>query len=161
MINNRQITEFITSEVSTNLDIETYCVDNFSKSILILVGVDVENAPEEESMPILLVEPVIKSIGESNSNFEYEMFLRLLIVGNDKPSTNGNIVTYDGIYQIEELGNMIVELLKESFAQKSNMDVFEVEFYHDEINTFPIYTGSIMINFSVPNTIGCSKIAFN
>lgn len=161
MIVNRDIMEFIADKVLASTDIETYCQTNFNKSLMVIVGVDVMNPPDTTDLPCLVIEPTVKSIGDKNSNFDYEITLQLGIQGKDKPTILGNKVVYDGVYQIEELGNLIVDLIKSEFALHTNMDTFDVSFYQDEINAFPTYSGVVLASMSVPNVIGENKIIFS
>lgn len=159
MISNREITEFIVSEIDING--QDYFYNKYGRNLLIMVGVDVSNPPEGADMPLMIVEPTVKSIGDSATDFDYEIVLHFAIEGNRTPSKSGNIIRYDGVYAIEEDGNYLVELLRNSFKQKSNLDMFDIDFYHNEINAFPVYTGVIVVGFSIPNVIGEQKINFN
>lgn len=159
MITNKEITEFLVEELKDDIGIKNYCENELKSKFSIFVGVDVNNAPTKDDMPLLLIEPLIKNIGDSEKNFDYEMLLKVLIKGFDKPKVNENVVIYDGIYEVESLGGLIVDKLQNSFS-KTNLDTYEIGYYSDEINSFPIYTGTILINLSVPNVIGCEKLKF-
>jgi len=161
MIVNKDITEFVADNVLASTNIETYCQTNFTKSLMVLVGVDNMNPPDITDLPCLIIEPTVKSVGDKNSNFDYEIALHLGIQGKDKPTITGNKVVYDGVYQIEELGNLVVDLIKKEFAIHTNMNTFDVSFYQDEINAFPTYSGVILASMSVPNVIGENKIIFS
>ena len=159
MISNKEITEFIATEIDTGAN--AYFVGKYSRPLLILVGVDVNNPPKEADMPLMVIEPTVKNIGDSATDFDYEMVLHLSVEGTSQPTKDGNIIRYEGIYDIEEDGNYLVELLRNSFKCKTNLEMFDIDFYHNEINSFPVYTGAIVIGFSVPNVIGGTKITFN
>lgn len=161
MINNQEITEFIADKVLASSEIDTYCATTFGRSLLVQVGVDINNPPEEVEFPCLIVEPTMKNVGSQDSNFDYEIVLHLGIKGDEKPTISGQKIVYDGIYKIEELGNLIVELLRDEFGCNSNLDTYDVAFYHDEINAFPIYSGVVVASLVVPNVIGSHKIQFN
>lgn len=161
MIINKDITEFIADKVIENADIETYCQDNFSQSVLVFIGVDNENPPSEIDFPCLIIEPTVKNIGTNDTNFDYEIVLHLAIKGNEKPLKEGNKITYDGVYKIEELGSIITQMMKNEFSVNTNMDTYDLSFYQDEINSFPVYSGVIVVSMSVPNVIGTDKITFN
>lgn len=159
MITNKIITEFLIDELKDETSIKEYCKNELKAEFKIYVGVDVNNAPTKDDMPLLLIEPLIKNIGDSEKNFDYEMLLKVLVKGFDKPKIDSNVVVYDGIYEVEHLGGLIVEKLQTSLS-KTNLDTYEIGYYSDEINAFPIYSGTILINLSVPNVIGCEKLKF-
>lgn len=161
MIVNKEITDFIADKVLASAEIEAYCQTNFSQSLMVLIGVDNNNPPEVQDLPCLIVEPTSKNIGSEDSNFDYEIALHIGIEGVDKPTISGNKVVYDGVYQIEELGSLIVDLMKKEFAVNTNMDTFDITFYQDEINAFPTYSGVVLASMSVPNVIGENKITFS
>lgn len=160
MVNNIEITEFLLSQVKNSDEIGEFCRRNFKRSLLQMVGVDINNAPESGDAPFLIYEPIIKNIGDQEAEFEYEFYLRLGVKGSDKAEKDGDIVRYKGIYQIEELGNLIVGAIKNSIDCKSNLEAYEINFYHDEINVFPLYSGTIILRFSVPHVIGQEQIKF-
>lgn len=160
MINYRQITQFIIKTINESTDIRQYVQNTYNKEIKIFVGANTEDPPGKDEMPLLLIEPIIKNIGNAEVNFNYEMLLKVALVGFDKPKVEDNVIIYDGIYEVEELGGLVVEALRKAFGKKSNLDTYDIDFYHDEINAFPIYTGTITIGFNVPNVLGCEKIEF-
>lgn len=160
MVSNIEITEFLLKQVANSVRIAEYCDQNFKRSLVQMVGVDINNAPIDEDAPFLIYEPIIKNIGGSESYFEYEFYLKLGVKGGDKAKKDGDIIRYEGIYQIEELGNLIAYALKEAIGCKSNLDAYEVNFYHDELNAFPLYSGTIIFRFSVPQVIGEEQIKF-
>ena len=161
MILNKEITEFIANELISSSEIDSYCQTTYGKSLLVFIGVDINNPPKEDDMPCIIIEPTVKNIGNKESQFDYEIVLHLAIAGSEKPIINGNKILYSGVYDVEELGDLIVEHLKKQIGIKSNMDAYSVDFYQDEIATFPIYSGVIVVGMSVPNTIGENKIVFN
>lgn len=161
MILNKEITEFLSSEITASAEIENYCQTKYGKSLLVFIGVDVNNPPSEEDMPCLIIEPTVKNIGSQEAKFDYEILLHIAIKGSEKPTVNGNKVLYEGVYDIEELGELIVGVLKKQIGIKSNMDAYGVDFYQDEINAFPVYSGVVVVGMSVPNIIGEDKITFN
>lgn len=160
MVSNKDITEFLADKVIASQDVSDYCNANFNKDMLVFIGVDVNNPPDIDSLPALIIEPTVKNVGENETNFDYEIALHIGIKGNEKPEISGNKVTYSGVYKIEEIGNILVDLTKKEFATHTNMDTFDVSFYQDEINAFPTYSGVVVASFSVPNTIGNSEIEF-
>lgn len=161
MIVNKDITEFLSDRILASSEVDYYCQNNFHKSLMVFVGVDVNNPPQIKTLPALIIEPTVKNIGEKASSFDYEMAISIGIEGKDEPTIDGNKVLYDGVYKIEELGDLIVELIKNEFSLHTNMDTYDVTFYQDEINAFPTYSGVVLVSFSVPNAIGENKLTFS
>lgn len=161
MITNKEITEFIADKVLSSQDVDAYCQSNFSKSLMVFVGVDVSNPPDISDLPCLIVEPTVKNNSDNVQTHTYEIVMSLGILGDEKPVTNGNKVVYEGVYKVEELGNLIADTIRTEFSLHTNMDVNDVMFYQDEVNAFPVYGGVVVANMNVPNTIGSDKIEFN
>jgi len=105
MIVNKDISEFIATIVLASGDIDDFCMLNFNRSLLVMIGVDNNNPPSDIDLPCLIIEPTVKNIGSKDSIFDYEIALHIGIKGTDKPTKDGNKVVYDGIYIVEELGN--------------------------------------------------------
>lgn len=161
MVSNTELVEFMLKVILANDEINEYCKTHFNTSLLLLVGVDVNNAPQENEMPILILEPVVKNLG-TQSDFEYEFFLKLALKGNKEPKLGDDgVLRYEGIYQIEELGNLIALTIEKAINCQTNIDTSEVNFYHDEIAYFPLYSGTIIISFSLPKVIGDRQLRLN
>jgi hypothetical protein len=158
LITNKEISEFLIDKLSISTSLETYSQSQFSKSPLIFLGIDTENPPHTTDYPLLAIAPMTNEMSDSNTNYDYEMVIHLMINGSENPTTNGNVIKYEGIYKIEEMGNIVVEELKSAF-NCTNLDSYEITFYNHEITLFPIYSGAIVINFSVPNIIGNDKLS--
>lgn len=149
-----QITEYLLLELKNDKAIKQYCQKEFSQDLLLMVGADVTNPPSGVLYPILGFDPVLKVAGSKESEFEYQLLLRLLIKGDDKPSlSDENILRYEGVYQVETLGDLIVKAINKAIS-KTNLDMYSVEFFHDEIAHFPLYSGAIVLGFSTPQFIG-------
>jgi len=160
-ISNREIKNFIIASLVADTAINDYCNSKFAKTLMILSGIDVTNPPKETDYPVFSIDPLQKDIGESNSDFTYQLLTHLAIAGDDKPLIAGDVVEFTGIDLVEELADLITDNLKKSFSEGSNLEMFDITFYHDEITAFPTYSGAIAITFEVPNVIGCDKITFN
>lgn len=161
MINNKEITDFLASTITGASEISAFTVTKYGKDLMVFIGVDVQNPPDALDLPCAIIEPTVKNIGSSDSAFDYEVVIHIGIEGSDKPTINGNIVTYDGVYNIEDLGNLIVESIRTAIASSTNLDTYAIDFYIDEIANFPTYSGVILLSMSVPNVIGTNKILFN
>ena len=156
MITNKEISEFLISALSTSTALESFTQAKFSKSALIFLGIDIENPPQTTDYPLLAIAPLVNDLSDENTNYDYEIVIHLMIDGK-KPTVDGNIVRYESIYEIEEMGNILVDELKHAFCN-TNLDTYDISFYNHEITMFPVYTGTIVIHFSVPNVIGDTKL---
>jgi len=157
LITNKEISEFLINTLSVSINLETYSQNQFSKSPLIFLGIDTENPPHTKDYPLLAIAPMVNEMSDSNTNYDYEMVIHLMVKGEETPNISGNVIKYEGIYKIEEMGNIIVDELKNAFCN-TNLDSYEITFYNHEITLFPIYSGAIVIHFSVPNVIGDAKL---
>ena len=156
MITNKEISEFLITKLSNSIELRDYCNDNFGKEPLIFLGIDTENPPKERDYPLISLAPLANEMSDSNTNYDYEIVLHIFIKDGD-PNITGNIIRYEGIYKVEEFGNIVVKELKEAFCN-TNLEAYDITFYNHEITLFPIYTGAVVINFSVPNVIGDEQL---
>lgn len=161
MIDNQEITFFIANTIINDVNIDSFVTTTYGKSVMVFVGVDVQNPPEILDLPCVIIEPTVKNIGSSDSAFDYEIVLHIGVKGEDKPTINGNLITYEGVYDVERLGNLVVEALRTAIASSTNLDAYSIDFYIDEIANFPTYSGVVLFSMSVPNVIGTDKILFN
>jgi len=157
LITNKEISEFLISALTASTNLETYSQNQFSKSPLIFLGIDTENPPHTTDYPLLAIAPIVNEMSDNNTNYDYEMVVHLMMNGDETPNIVGNVIKYEGIYKIEEMGNIIVDELKSAFGN-TNLDSYDISFYNHEITLFPIYSGAIVIHFSVPNVIGDAKL---
>ncbi|EAJ1232636.1 hypothetical protein YY92_08170 [Campylobacter fetus] len=160
MINNTEIAELIIRAINKTEMINEYCNAEFKKSLILCVGTDIKNPPKGADVPFLFFEPIIKEISDTLPYYTYEFYSTLLIEGSDKPEIKKNVVRYNGIYQIETLGDLICEAIK-SEINCSNLELIDCSFYHNQIDVFPIYSGTIVIKFAISNVIGDEKLILN
>jgi len=157
MITNQEISEFLISKLSNSSQLSDYANANFGKDPLIFLGIDVENPPKDSDYPIIALSPLVNEMSDSNTNFDYEIVLHIFIEGGKTPNITDNVVRYEGIYKVEGLGNIVVKELKDAFCD-TNLEAYEITFYNHEITLFPIYTGAVIVNFSVPNVVGDTQL---
>jgi len=161
VISNKEIKNFIMDKILADAPIDHFCVANFNRSLLVMSGINEAKPPEAEDYPVFLIDPIDKTIGESNSNFTHQILCHLVITGDTEPLVVGNRIEHTGTDVLEELGDLIIDCLKKNIDAYSNLEMFDISFFHNPINAFPHYSGAIEINFEVPNIIGCNKITFN
>ena len=160
MITNQEISELLISALSNSTAINDYSTAKWNKNPLIMLGIDIEKPPFDTDYPLFAIAPMVNQMSDNNTNFDYEIVVHVFIKGADEPTINGNIVRYTGIYEVEDIGNIAVQELKDAFCN-TNLEAYDITFYNHEITLFPIYTGAIVINFSVPNVIGTTKLSMN
>lgn len=154
MITNKQISEAMIECVNTNTKIQEYCIKTFKQEPLIFLGIDIQNPPRETEYPALIFEPLKKEIARDSKELQYIFLIRVVIKGNDKPELTGNIARYAGVYQVEELGNLICDAVYNKLGCNTNLTIQECDFYQDEINVFPVYSGTVITVFTIENVIG-------
>lgn len=155
-IQNYEVLDFIADEIKDVPSIKTFCDTNFDKeNITIYLGADERLPPESwENYPVVVIAPLPRDTGEANSQSEYSFMATVLIEGSEKPIIDGNIVKYDGIYKIEEMTTLILDLLENSFSSKTNVEALDIRYIQAPIINFPIVEADIIVKFSVGHAIG-------
>lgn len=153
---NHEVLDFICGEIKDVQEIKDFCDLNFGKeNITIYLGADERLPPESwEVYPVIVISPLPKDIGEANAQSDYSFMTTVLIEGSKKPVVDGNVVKYDGIYKIEQLSTIILDLLEESFSSKTNVEALDIKYIQAPILNFPIVEADIVIKFSMGHAIG-------
>ena len=161
-IKNYEVLDFIKDEIKNIQAIKDFCDINFNKpNITLFIGADERMPPEQlEYYPAIVICPLPKDIGDANVQSDYSFMTTVLIAGKDKPIMDGNVITYDGIYQVEKLSSLILDYLVTAFDTKTNVESLDIKYISAPVVQFPIYEADIVIKFSIGHTIGsdCSLL---
>lgn len=163
MLLNTQIINFMKEIFTNDNELKAYVMKEFNKELVLLVGIDVNASVERELIPAIVIEPLTKQVGEKNKDFIFTLLIRILIKGNEMPKQTRlkDIILneYTGIYQVEKIGEFLINGIKNRLCE-TNVENESIEFYHDEIDSFPMCSGAVVFEFSLPNLIGEEEIKF-
>lgn len=160
---NHEVLDFIRDEIKDNADIKAYTLAQFNKeNISLFIGADERRPPEGwDVYPAIVICPLPKELGSAKMQSENSFMVTVLIQGDKRPVEVGNVTTYYGIYQIEDLSTIILNILEDAFSTKTNVDGIDIKYISAPVLNFPYYEADIVISFDTTHTIGgeCSFLS--
>jgi len=130
--------------------IKTFCQTKYSKDPLIFIGFNAADPPTDGDCPAIIVFPGVKSEGEEISEFSYNLTVSWSIL-NKSPTVTNNVVEYAGLYESDQLGHLIYDVLKNISA---NSPISSAEYFIDATTSHPQFPGRLDITFTIPVVIG-------
>ena len=127
--------------VGTDDGIKDFCITNYGRAPVVYLGIDDENPPSQGEMPVIVIYEAPRSMkGEDSRVMIYECEIGVVIY-QDAITVNGNIKTYDGLVEVEELRELV-----ESATLKDRLGKVSV---HGDTSTeywFPIFRSNTTIS---------------
>ena len=130
--------------------INAFCMDKYSKLPTIYLGFDGKNMPKESDCPVIILAPGNKTEGLEQSNHTFYKFIRWS-VANKSITKAGNIVSYDGEIESDELGQLIYMELAEL---NPDMPISQVDIDVNGTHFFPQFPGKMDIQLDLEVLIG-------
>jgi hypothetical protein len=132
--------------------IEAWCQGKYQKPLTIMVGVNPGAPPNESDCPVFFMTEIHKAEGDGSESFTYMLSAFASVYTDSAPMTTDNVIEYAGVYDVDELGHLIIQELAAAsdVAQIENVDVSLEAF------RYPQYTIRMDIMFEIPHTIGGS-----
>jgi hypothetical protein len=131
-------------------DIKAYCLDKFGKEPTFFLEIDKRNPPKKEHCPFIVIWPGKKTEGLSNSSYPYSASIGWVILEEEKETT-GNTIEYKGVYEADDLGQLILKAVSEV---NPSCPITNVDYSVELTEYQPQYGGRMDITISIPVTIG-------
>ncbi|MEN6568058.1 MAG: hypothetical protein ABFC57_17375 [Veillonellales bacterium] len=136
--------------ISTDSAILAYCTEKYNVAPKLFVEIDERNPPKEDSCPYIVLWPGHKVEGLNNVAYQYVIPVSWVIYQRAKVTT-GAITEYSGVYEIDELGQLILKAVAEA---NPDYPVTNVDFASNLTDYQPQYVGHMEITISVAITMG-------
>jgi len=158
----REISLSIISACKSSVELNDYITLTYSKDLTYARGLnlDIDYYSENEyaDVPILIIDPE-KNKFESEMGNTFSITLHIKIAHEDE-FKNGfskidNVITLDGIDEVETIGEYIKTAIEQEFA--SALDVLEMDLFVDpltHVSNFSEYNGHLVLTFQDEATIG-------
>lgn len=130
--------------------IDDFCQNNFGKSAKIFVGLNVKKTLGENDYPLIILRPGTKIEGLRQERNRYAISISWGIIDGNV-TVSGNVVEYNGIDKIEELGQLILNELVEI---NPAYPISTIEYETDGIEYFPKFVGEMMLELEIQPAIG-------
>ena len=109
-----RLSDLITSWASTlaaDSAIQAWAQATYTKPATVYLGQSVKGLPTEATCPLIVL---FEGDMTEGNEAETEMSVRIgLCVSNPVPTTTGNLVSYDGLVELHELADLVVEALSD------------------------------------------------
>lgn len=130
-------------------EIRAFCVEHYGKPAKVYVGVNAKRPPTEADCPYIVIRPGVKEEGEL-PEFTYVLSVGW-VVRNDEATETAATVEQDGVYECDELGQLIYGCLAEA---SDSSPVTQVRYEIEPIDFAPQFVGEMQLEIAVTPTIG-------
>ena len=127
-----------------------YCQTNFGKLPKIYVGLDPRVSRTQTDCPYIAISPISKQEGLDHSEYKYTCIVGWVILNNDT-TTTGNVTELDGVYQLDQLGQLIWQAIADI---NPNYPLSDLDYNVDMLDYVPQFAGHANITLTVPITMG-------
>ena len=152
MITYTDILEKMKIVLVDDITLWEWCEINFNSSPKIFIGIDDRNPPGKKDCPLIILRPSSAGaeIGQEQSPHIYKVLVDWAIL-DETVNANDNLVEYQGVYEADNMGQLIWQALK-SFSD--NVSLSRSNYILEPISYFPMIVGGMDLEIIVPNVIG-------
>ena len=136
--------------------INDYIRDEFYGELKIYDSVDVLNMPSIDDCPMIIFNKISHAMGEAQQSWIYTISAEFAIE-NEKisESTDGTVVTQDGVGNAEKLGYLIYDALRLGMPCNGNLDRVDMQL---DTDSHPMYSGGLLMQFTILQPIGGTPV---
>lgn len=129
--------------LSTDTELSAWCVAQFGKAPLVMLGLDDKNPPEESEYPLVTIIGVDQERGNGKRETDWRLHLGVGVV-NSEIAESGSIRTFTGMLQAEQMREIAENALYRAGLKDLNTTgESSSESYH------PLYVSYSMVNVSM------------
>jgi len=150
MITYKDILQRMRDVLANDTALADWCQTNYGQAPKIFVGIDNRNQPGKKDCPLIILRPGTAEVGREVKNHEYKIMVDWAVL-DESVSTNGSVVEYQGVFQIDDMGQLVWQALQ---GFSSNVSLSRNDYILEPIDYFPMIVGGMDLSISVPNLIG-------
>lgn len=135
----------------TGAAIETFTQAEYSATTKCFDHPDAYNAPGEGDVPFVAFYRNRHAMGESVSQWVYEIEAELGIVDDTQNTTDPNITKQNGMIKLEAYKDLVYDAIRQNIPCNANIDVSDWE---PDGTTHPLYVGYLTFVINIPKVIG-------
>lgn len=137
--------------LAANATISDYCLARYGRTPRLYVGINAKKPPTEADCPYIVIRPGVKEEGELEE-FTYAISVGWAIK-NENQTTNDNVIEQNGVYECDDLGQLIYQALAEASA---NSPVTRSQYEIEPIEFWPQFVGQMELETTITPAIGGS-----
>jgi len=139
--------------ILNSTEINDFCMNKYNKKPLLFVGFNAKDPIIEDDCPAIIIYPASKTEGLLD-DYTYNMVCTWSIL-NKNITKDTNTIEYDGLFETDELGNLIYEVL----SNCSDISIKKIE-YEIQSEWFPLYPAFMQIAIDIPVPMGVEDIEY-
>lgn len=131
-------------------EIDDFCQNRYAKPIKIFIGLDAEHPPADQDCPYILIRLGKKMEGADKKVYRYVIPVEWGIRNNTKIE-DSNLVELPGLYDSDELGQLILTVLSNAGG---NCPISKVDYCKETVESFPQFVGRMEVKFYFNPALG-------
>lgn len=131
-------------------EIDSFCQSKYGKPVKIFTGYDANQPPTTLDCPYILIYPGKKVEGANKKIYRYTIPIEWSICNNTKTESN-RVVELQGIYEADELGQLILMVLNEVSV---DLPISKVDYNKEAIESFPQFIRRMEVKFHFTPALG-------
>lgn len=132
--------------LANDSELSAWCLDQFGKGPLVMLGLDDKNPPPLEDYPLAVVIGVDQERGDARREIDFRLHLGVGVV-NDEIAATGSVKTHTGMLQAEQMREIAENALyRAGLKDVSSTGESSSESYH------PLHVSYSMVTVSMLKT---------
>jgi len=149
MSSTSEIITLIRDAIASDLALSAWCVSKYGNTPTIYVGINIDNPPESENYPLVIIEEITEARGNAQNMMSWIVSIGCGIIDDTivdatvkvDTTTVSTTKTFSGVADVEAFREKVEDILKSSrFAKLSfNTESIPINLY-PEFNSFTFVT---------------------
>lgn len=141
MTTTRQMIESVRDILAADTDVNAWCQANFGRGLTVYVGIDEAQPAPPEDYPLAALVDLRARAGNAANRRTWELLLGLGVIA-ETVSVTGNVHTYTGLLQAEELRDLAENALLKGLA----LPGVSARGVSARINMFPTFVSYTLVS---------------
>lgn len=133
-------------------EVKAWCQEKYGKDPKIFVGVNEKRPPKDTDCPFIVLMALPKTEGLENSPYTYSFLVGWSVLNKEITDIDG-VIEYPGLYETDELGQMIWGLIQAASSEHPCSQM-EYDINADSMDLLPQFPGAMLIDIEVTPAIG-------
>jgi hypothetical protein len=127
-----------------------FCKEKYGKPLTILVAMNTKQLPAKMDCPFVVISPGRKSEGTGDTEHQYTIPVAWCVYNKASTTENG-ITEYLGVYETDDMGQLIYEALVEL---NPNNPIKHIDYTVGGMTSFPQFSGHMEATIVIPIVMG-------
>ncbi|MCK5312912.1 MAG: hypothetical protein KAJ62_12425 [Desulfobacteraceae bacterium] len=144
--------ELFEGQIKSDAGISTWSNTNYSRDLFVSENCDSRDLPKETDCPLVIIFPVSKEAGLSQSNKNHKIGISCVVYDDDKPESAAGVVRFKGGRLVEELRQKVLKVITDNMPSGCHLESIKIEY--DTIEQFPYVSANMQIEITEEKLIG-------